>query len=365
MKICHTLLCMNPGGAENVVATLSNYWVSENKEVTIVIFVGDEDPIFYKLNPNIKIYKLDLYGESKNFFQSLKKFIKIIQSLIKIYSEIKPNIILAHGNREITLSTISSIITGNKIIGYIHNDQSEYYREKSLFWRLMEKIIYPLTNNLVILDNSILNKIPIFAKNKVIQINNPVDDKYFDLKKTKKNMNIIHVGSFIKRKNQSCLIKAFSKIATKNLKSRLVLIGEGPEKKSCEDLCLKLKIKERVDFLGNIKNVKYHLKKSALFVMPSFSEGMSISLLEALASGLPIITTNFSSFHRKVTINGKNGYLVKVNDENDMAKKINLILNNDKLRANMSITSKIISKDYSIKKVSKKWDKVFKKFNYE
>ena len=50
----------------------------------------------------------------------------------------------------------------------------------------MEKLIYPLTNKLVIMDYSILNKIPIFARKKAIQINNPVDDKYFDFKETKK-----------------------------------------------------------------------------------------------------------------------------------------------------------------------------------
>ena len=140
------------------------------------------------------------------------------------------------------------------------------------------------------------------------------------------------------------------------------MIGEGPEKKNCEDLCVKLKINNRVDFLGNIKNVKYHLKKSALFVMPSFSEGMSISILEALASGLPLVTTNFSPFHRRVTINGKNGYLVKVDDENDMAEKIDLILNDNKLRSNMSEASRVISKQYTIKNVSKKWDQLFNKF---
>ena len=89
MKICHTLLCMNPGGAENVVATLSNYWVKEDKNVDIVIFVGDDYPIFYHLDPKIKVHKLDLYGESKNLFEALKRSFNIIKALMIIKNPTK------------------------------------------------------------------------------------------------------------------------------------------------------------------------------------------------------------------------------------------------------------------------------------
>ncbi len=360
MKICHTLLCMNPGGAENVVATLSNYWVNDNKELSIVIFVGDEYPVFYKLNPKIKLYKLNLYGESKNFMQSILKFIKITRSLRKIYLEINPDVIIAHGNREISLSTISSILAKKKIIGYIHNDQSKFYKDKSKFWRILEKLIYPLVDRLIIMDISILKKIPFFARKKAIQVNNPVDDKYFNSQKIQKNLNIIHVGSFVKRKNQTCLIKAFGQLSNKFPSSKLVLIGEGPEKDKCQELCRNLKIENRVEFLGNVKNVSDYLIRSAIFVMPSYSEGMSISILEALASGLPLVTTDFSPFHKKVTVSGENGYLVKVNDEFDMAKKIDLILADNKLREKMSLASKKISREFSIEKVSQQWDILFK-----
>ena len=77
--------------------------------------------------------------------------------------------------------------------------------------------------------------------------------------KKQKNMDIIR-RKLYKKKKSVMFNKAFSKIFVKNSKSRLILIGEGPEKKNCEDLCVKLKINNRVDFLGNIKNVKYHLK---------------------------------------------------------------------------------------------------------
>ena len=363
MKICHTLLCMNPGGAENVVATLSNYWVKENKDVDIVIFVGDDYPIFYHLDPKIKIHKLDLYGESKNLFEAIKRSFKIIKALIKIYRELKPDVVIAHGNREITLSTISALVTRRRVVGYIHNDQSDFYKDKSKIWRLLEKIFFPLSDNLIIMDKSIMNKIPLFSKRKAIQINNPVEDKYFNYEKISQDLNIIHVGSFVKRKNQLCLIKAFNEISSKHPTSKLILIGEGPEKDYCQDLCVKLNINNRVEFLGNVKNVKDHLQRSSLFIMPSFSEGMSIAILEALATGLPLITTDYSPFHRRVTINGKNGYLVKVNDEYDMADKIDLILKNNKLRIKMSEASKNISKEYSVKLVSNKWDQLFNKFN--
>ena len=363
MKICHTLLCMNPGGAENVVATLSNYWVKENKDVDIVIFVGEDYPVFYNLDPRIKLHKLDLFGESKNLFQAIKRSFKIVKALVKLYRSLKPDIVIAHGNREIVLSVISSIIANKKIIGYVHNDQSDYYKDKSKIWRLLEKVIFPLSDKLIIMDKSIINRIPLFSRRKAIQINNPVEDDYFVHEKNTQNLNIIHVGSFVKRKNQLCLIKAFYKICSKHPKSKLILIGEGPEKEMCEDLCIKLNLNNRVEFLGNIKNVKEHLQSSSLFVMPSFSEGMSIAILEALASGLPLVTTNYSTFHNRVTINGENGYLVKVNDEDDMADKIDLILKNNKLRIKMSEKSKNISKEFSVKEVSKKWDQLLNDLN--
>ena len=91
--------------------------------------------------------------------------------------------------------------------------------------------------------------------------------------------------------------------------------------------------------------------------------GLSIAILEALASGLPLVTTDYSAFHRRVTINGKNAFLVKVNDEFDMADKIDLILKDNELRDRMSETSKKISKEFSVKEVSKKWDHLFEKLN--
>ena len=361
MKICHTLLCMNPGGAEKVVATLSNYWVKNGKEIDIIILVGENYPIFYKLDPRIKIHKLDLYGDSKNIFEAIKRSYQIIKKLINIYKAINPNVIIAHGNREITLATISSVFTKFKLVGYIHNDQSKFYKDKSMIWRTLEKIIYPLTNKLIIMDNIIKNNLPFFSQKKSIVVNNPLDSDYYSNEKLSKTKDIIHVGSFIKRKNQACLIKAFSIIEKKHNGSKLILIGEGPEKKNCKQLTQDLGIDQKVSFIGNTKNIKDYLKKSSLFVMPSYSEGMSIAILESLAVGLPLIATNFSPFHKKITLNGKNGYLVNVNDEFDMAEKIDLILKDDELRYNMSEVSKEISKQYSVEKISKKWDEIFRK----
>ena len=360
MKICHTLLCMNPGGAEKVVATLSNYWVKNGKEIDIIIFVGENYPIFYKLDPRIKIHKLDLYGESKNIFEAIIRSYRIIKRLIKIYKDINPDVIIAHGNREITLATISSIFTKTKLVGYIHNDQSKFYKDKSMIWRILERIIYPLTNKLIIMDNVIKNNLPFFSQKKSIEVNNPVDDDYYSNDKLSETKDIIHVGSFIKRKNQACLIKAFGKIQKKHNDTNLILIGEGPEKKNCEQLTKDLGVNKKVNFVGNTENIKDYLKKSSLFIMPSYSEGMSIAILESLAVGLPLIATNFSPFHKKITLNGKNGYLVNVNDESDMAEKIDLILKDDELRYNMSEVSKRISKEYSVEKISEKWDEIFR-----
>lgn len=160
---------------------------------------------------------------------------------------------------------------------------------------------------------------------------NPLD---VDLVKREKyapdNERIVcHVSNFRKVKRVGDVIRVFEKINRK-VKSRLLLIGDGPERYNIELLCRELKICDRVMMVGKIRDTGSLLSLADLFLLPSQTESFGLAALEAMGVGTPVISSNSGGIP-EVNENGYSGYLSEVGDVDDMAKNGVHILSNDKL----------------------------------
>ena len=113
-----------------------------------------------------------------------------------------------------------------------------------------------------------------------------------------------------------------------------------------------------VQFLGNVDNVPELFSICDVFVLPSLTEGLPVSLLEAEAAGLPVIASRIGGIP---DIFNDNGYLIDVNDENALIESI-LSLTNDDIRAEKGKNSKEIAKQYSADKVARKYEELYKKY---
>ena len=109
---------------------------------------------------------------------------------------------------------------------------------------------------------------------------------------------------------------------TRRAKSRLVIIGEGRDRLELESLAKKLGISDSVCFLGLQKNPYKFMAKSSVFVLSSNQEGFSTVIVEAMACGLPVVSTDCESGPSEIIKNGENGFLVKVADYAEMSHKI-------------------------------------------
>lgn len=128
---------------------------------------------------------------------------------------------------------------------------------------------------------------------------------------------ITHISNFRPVKRIGDVIEVFDLIQ-KELPAKLVLVGEGPEKQMAESMCRQKGIEDRVLFLGNSSEVDKILCFSDLFVLPSEKESFGLAALEAMASGVPVISTNTGGLP-EVNIHGESGYLSDVGDVVDMA----------------------------------------------
>ncbi len=127
-----------------------------------------------------------------------------------------------------------------------------------------------------------------------------------------KEIIITHVSNFRPVKNIKNVILIFNNIQ-KKIPSKLLMIGEGPEKEMAEKLCKELSIDNKVQFLGNTNQVEKNLCHSDLFLLPSNTESFGLAALEAMASKVPVISSNAGGLP-EVNIHGNTGYLTDSND---------------------------------------------------
>ena len=139
---------------------------------------------------------------------------------------------------------------------------------------------------------------------------------------------ISHISNFRPVKRIPDIIKVFDNIQ-KEIPSKLMMIGEGPEKKDAKKLVKKLGLQDKVVFLGNSYEIDRILCYSDLFMLPSETESFGLSALEAMASGVPVISTNSGGLS-EVNIQGVSGFLSNVGDIEDMSKNAIHILSDEK-----------------------------------
>jgi len=149
---------------------------------------------------------------------------------------------------------------------------------------------------------------------------------------------LIHVSNFRPVKNIPDVIKTFA-LLRKNVKTRLLMVGEGPELAGARALARKLGVQKDVIFMGKQQSVEDILACADLFILPSSYESFGLSALEAMSCGLPVIATDAGGLSEVVTA-GVDGWLCSVGDTACMAERATDLLSNDARRATMSAAAR-------------------------
>ena len=139
---------------------------------------------------------------------------------------------------------------------------------------------------------------------------------------------LIHISNFRKVKRVEDVLRVFD-IVRKEIPSKLILVGDGPERPAIDKLCRELDTCNDIISVGKIANPKEVLSIADIFILPSETESFGLSALEAMAMKIPVISTNTGGIP-ELNINGKTGYMSKVGDYEDMAKNTIALLSDEK-----------------------------------
>ncbi|HFS67465.1 MAG TPA: N-acetyl-alpha-D-glucosaminyl L-malate synthase BshA [Flavobacteriia bacterium] len=174
----------------------------------------------------------------------------------------------------------------------------------------------------------------------------------------KENERIItHVSNFRPVKRVEDVVRIFEKIQQK-IPSKLLLVGDGPEREKVDALCKKLQIKEKVIFLGNSNEVNKILCYSDLFLLPSQTESFGLAALEAMAARTPVISSNSGGLS-EVNLHGVTGYLSDVGKVEEMAENAILILKEQKELTKFKDRAKEHSQKFTLEQILPQYIEIY------
>lgn len=176
---------------------------------------------------------------------------------------------------------------------------------------------------------------------------------------TKEEKIITHISNFRKVKRIPDVVKIFNEIQ-KEIPSKLMMVGDGPEKEVAEKLCEDLGITDKVIFFGNSSEIDKILCYSDLFLLPSETESFGLAALEAMACGVPIISSNSGGLP-EVNKNGYSGYLSDVGNVQEMAANAIKILSDDEKLLTFKKNALEASKEFDIMNILPLYENLYRK----
>ncbi len=364
------------GGAEVQAQRISEFLVKNGFSVSVLtVRKNSISKRFEKIN-GVEVYRLKFLKIPK-----VGKYFLLIQEFFYLLFKSKTFDIF-HCHQGLGFSSIAvgvAKIFKKPVIVKISNSGERFdlhiLKKTYLIGFILVKILKS-ANKIIYLNEEMKKELlkEKIKQNKLIKIPNGVDTEKFkfvpyeEKTKYKENMGIkqklpiiIYIGTLQKKKNPYILIEIAEKLRNKNRKFVLIIVGDGPERVKMEGFVKNKNLKDSVLFYGEQKEIEKFLFISDIFILPSFVEGLSNSLLEAGSCGLPCVVSDIPG-NREVIENVINGFLISPTNVDGFVKAIEKLLTNKELLIKMGRKNREkIESEFSIDKVCSQYINLYLK----
>lgn len=354
MKILILVLDMSiSGGVERVTSTLGNLLV-KNHEVTILSVFGEEFNDYYEIDK--KVIRINIL--KNNFF--LHDSIKKVKMHFKIMMEILKFLNANYNEYDYILSMFDNLsIYGSfskaksKIIAVQHGD---YFAHNKMI-RCIRKIRYKRLKAIVSLTEDNREKYLIINNKNIKKIENPLPfniDGFSELE----NKKMIAVGRLVKEKGFGNLIEIVEPVL-KKYNWTLDIFGDGILKKELADKIKKYNLEDYIFLRGNTNTIKEEYKQATIYLCSSLTESFSMTLLEAMACGLAVVSYDCPNGPRELIDNEFNGILVENQNRDQFLENLVRLVENPNRVKKLGEKAIEKAKEFQGENILEKWEKLF------
>ncbi len=361
MRITLVISSLNGGGAERVMSILANYWAEAGQDVILITHAAGQDA--YAVSERVRRVRLALQWNSAHLRDALRHNVNRIRTLRHVIRESRPDIVISFLDITNVLTLISCF--GSRFPVIISERTDPRQHRIGRLWILLRRWLYPRADAVVVQTPSVHQWALTFLPSKTVHtIPNPVLLPSF--KRNSETVDggekrtVVAVGRLIIEKGHDLLIRAAALVLEKHPAWNLMIIGDGLERSSLEKLAADLGISHRICFQGYVKDPSSLLCQADLFVLASRYEGFPNALLEAMACGLPVISTDCPSGPREIIRDGVDGILVPAEDENALARAMDRLMADSVEREQLAARASEVIERFGVVKIMTMWEETLK-----
>lgn len=352
MKVLFYINVLSGGGAERVIANLANQLTENGLEVVLV--TSTSTPNEYSVDESVKRIILDKILKGKE--NRISKNLKLIFQLRKRIKIEKPDVVISFMQEPNFRLVLATRGLKTKTIVSVRNDPVKEYPGR-VGW-IIGKILLPMADGCVFQTEDAKHWFPLKLQKKSRIIYNAVADEFYKtplINRNKKTRIVVSCGRLSKQKNHKLLIEAFSLVVKKYDDVILKIYGEGELKNDLNLLIVKLGLQNKIQLMGSTSNVPLALAEASVFVLSSDFEGMPNALMEAMAMGLPCISTDCPCGGSRMLLDEGGGLLIPVRDKKRLYGALDEVLGNQEKSNRMSMNAKEKAQKFRADYIFQEW----------
>ena len=366
------------GGVERVVSFKASYFAEQLEyDISIIVTEGRGRECFFPLSDKVKVVNFELGFEDlwkasflRKVFLYLSKQRKYKEMLSAELMRIQPDITISMLRREINFLT--SLKDGSKKIGELHVNRANYRNFeandsnllKRLFsWFWMKSLVVKLKqlDQLVVLTDKSKSAWPELSNVTVIPDPITIEVKSAEVKSEKCSKRIITIGRYAYQKGYDLLLQAWAEVEKHYTDWKLEIYGMGNQsgyRQLMAELCIDV---DRCHLNGPVDDVGQIYMDSSIFVLSSRFEGFGLVLVEAMASGLPVVSFDCPAGPDEIITDGYDGLLTPSGDVKALANNLMLLMADEGLRKRLSQNACQSARRYEMNLIAGKWVDLFNK----